>query len=151
MPGLNSSIYIRNFRLRGVLVFVGCGNGTTSIFNGSSGGKGTLIIKNSPTGGYVYICNGNAPLTQKELSESQRKAIAIGVSYGTKDRFTYKLSYVHTMEAFSGTGSYLVIFLLGIGSDEYFLPNVKFTNGSATVDFNNMNSASNLPSGNWYY
>jgi len=109
---------------------------------GSSGSTGTLIIQNSPTGGMVYVYDSGAPTTYMEFSEATRNNIAFGIN--TSDRFTYQLMYPGTSEAFSGTGSYLVVFYRSGGSF-YFKGNVSFSNGSATVDFNSMTSVDSLP------
>ena len=130
-------------------VFTGCDNGSTggSSGGGNSGSKGTLIMQNSPTGGIVYVCDSATPTTYMELSQAIGKCIANSTSI-TGDRFTYQLYYSMTSEAFSGTGSYLVIFMSGMTgspSSIYFKGNVSFSNGSATVDFNSMTSWDSLP------
>jgi hypothetical protein len=128
------------------LALAGCDHGSTGggTGSGSSGSKGTLIMQNSPTGGAVYVCDSATPTTYMEFSQAMGKNIAIGTSM-TGDRFTYQLYYSMTSETFSGTGSYLVIFMRSAGMDYYFKGNVSFSNGSATVDFNSMTSWLSLP------
>jgi len=128
-------------------VLTGCDNGSTGGISGggSSSSKGTLIIKNSPTGGLVYVCNSGTPTTYMEFSQAIGKNIANGTSI-TGDRFTYPLKYSLTSEAFSETGNYLIIFI-DAGGSYYFKGNVSFSNGSATVDFNSMTSVKSLPMG----
>jgi len=118
----------------------GCDNGSTG---GNSGSRGTLIMQNPPAGGYVYVCDSATPTTYTEFSEAIKNNIAFAIS--TSDRFTYQLRYSGTSETFSGTGSYLVIFKRSGVVDYYFMGNVSFSNGSATVDFSGMTSWLSLP------
>jgi hypothetical protein len=68
--------------------------------------------------------------------------IAVGLP---NDKSTYNMSSVNNGLTFSETGSYLIIFTYG--GDNYFIGNVNFINGSATVNFNSMTSQSTLPIG----
>ena len=98
---------------------------------GTTGGRGTLIIENSPGSGYVFILDHSDPPPLSQLSIG---TIALGLAV---DRSTYDLSVPpYGSVSFSRTGSYLVVFLYS--GNYYVMGNVSFRNGSATVNFNNM-------------
>jgi hypothetical protein len=119
------------------LILFCCNNESTGDSGDHPDGRSTLIIRNSPGIGQVFVSiNKPEPTTWLECQGLLDNMVTIGHAI---DKSTYNLY------PFSETGSYLVVF--SYAGDFYFRGNVSFRNGSAIVDFNTMTSRSSLPLG----
>lgn len=103
--------------------FFFCGASLFSLDNG------TLTVNNCPNVKSVMVCVNNNPVTMWDLLDAVMEYVAAG----TSDKSPFELLDTETYEKFSATGTFLVIVV--VGSDVYFIANVKFKNGSATIDF----------------
>jgi len=101
-------------------------------------GKGTLTVNNCPEEAMTLICVNSDPKTMMELLGALSKYVAAGTINNSS-------SELMTTDggSFNSTGKFLVIVL--VGSDVYFIGDVSFTNGSATVDFKKMTAQLSLP------
>ena len=100
--------------------------------------NGTLTVKNCPEDSSIFICENNAPETLIDLAGLLSELTAVGLD----DNSPFSL-YAPTGEDFTASGTFLVIIL--VDSVIYFIDNVRFSNGSASVNFNKMNSQISLP------
>ena len=98
----------------------------------------TLTVKNCPEDSSVFVCENEPPETLLDLAGLLSDVIAVGLD----DNSPFSL-YTPTGEDFTASGTFLVIIL--VDSVIYFIDNVRFSNGSASVDFNKMNSQISLP------
>jgi hypothetical protein len=100
--------------------------------------NGALTVINCPADSSVFVCENNAPESLLDLAGSLSEVAAVGLG----DNPPFSL-YTPSGEDFTATGTFLVIIL--VDSVIYFIDNVRFNNGSASVDFNKTNSQTSLP------
>jgi len=101
-------------------------------------GKGTLTVNNCPEEAMALICVNSDPKTMMELLGAVSKYVAAGTISNSSSELMSTAG-----ENFSSTGKFLVIVL--VDSDVYFIGNVSFTDGSATIDFKSMTAQLSLP------
>ena len=100
--------------------------------------NGTLTVRNCPADSSVFVCENDTPETLLDLAGLLSDVAAVGL--GEKPPFPL---YTPSGEDFTATGTFLVIIL--VDSVIYYVDNVRFSKGSAIVDFNKMNSQISLP------
>jgi len=102
--------------------------------------EGTLIVENCPGNGSssVIIIENTKPKIMTDLTDLLMKPSAAGI--GSDSPFTL---YNTGGKKFTETGLYLVV--ITANSNVYYAENTDFTNGCATIDFNNMKSMVDLP------
>jgi hypothetical protein len=102
----------------------------------------TLVINGCPSGS-VYVCPSpyTSPTSKLDLMGATGGAVAEGNGISP-----YKLTSNSTGVEFQKTGRFMVIVVFIDFSEKtleyYYLENVSFTNGSATINFSNMKTLS---------
>jgi hypothetical protein len=99
---------------------------------------GTLTVQNATASGSVVICDSGMPASIAEMTQFISGAIAVGQATSAT---SYKLNS-SSAGSFTSTGDFLVVLTTGMTN---YLKVVSFTNGSGTVDFDDMIEQSTLP------
>ena len=113
------------------IVLISCGDDP-------SGPGGTLIVKNCPANVTAIISNKATPRTQLQVMGIIDGAVAAS----NDDSSPFSLVDKNDV-TFTESGKYLVA--LVVNTTIYFLGDVTFTKGSATIDFNSMIRSTSLP------
>ena len=100
--------------------------------------KGKLAVNNCPAEATVVVCENDDPETLLDLVGVLLDIAAVGL--GDNSPFTLSTKGGND---FTETGTYLVVVI--DDSVIYFIENVRFNKGSATVDFKKMKSQTDLP------
>jgi len=106
--------------------------------------KGTLTINNCPAEVSVIICKNNIPKTMMEFANL---LMYDRIAYGNGDSSPFT-SRTYSGKDFTKTGKFVVIVTDKSVEDEqviYFVENVSFNKGSATIDFKTMKAYKSLP------
>jgi hypothetical protein len=131
-------------------------NGGNNGNNGSgSGDSGTLVVNNIPmsglTRGVMVYNSGTLPNTKSEYDNMTNSNNAIGFGFFGDGETSLRLNIPNTTNRFTQTGVFLVS-IVGISTNFVnYLDNflkytvVTFTNGSATINFNDMRDVDTLP------
>ncbi|MCL2069591.1 MAG: hypothetical protein FWH19_01220 [Treponema sp.] len=118
------------------LTFTGCGDGA----GGGGGTPGRLVVNNCPSNATVIVSNSSTPSTLTELALGIGSAVAVAPY---DDSSPFNLVDAMGGGTFTRTGSYLVV--VSVNFNNYFMGDVRFTNGSATINFNSMTDQRDLP------
>jgi hypothetical protein len=119
------------------LAFSGCKDA------GAGGGTpaGTLTVNGAPSYASVVVCDYRAPNSKLDYITAVTRITA--VSYDNSSPYALKTS-TGAGAAFTGNGTFLVVLTVS-NTEVYLKGGVSFSNGSATINFDDMNLLADLP------